>query len=184
MIFIDGENLLNRFETMYAEEGSRMNTSVHYAKGRFVWHPDLAEKFKTCLVRITYYTAFSGDTPAIEQLESEIARIRYIKRESEVKRDASLVPAVFKKERKSSKTKSVDINLTTDLLRSAYNDSLDRAVLISGDGDYLPVVKDVMRQGKEVWVAALSSGLNRALPSAADHFLNLDQMFFGGMTLG
>jgi uncharacterized protein (TIGR00288 family) len=85
---------------------------------------------------------------------------------------------VFKKLRSSQKTRNVDINLTIDVMRFAYSDAVDTIHLVSGDGDYLPLIQDVMRRGKEVVVSALSSGLNPKLVDTPDLFISLDSYFF------
>ena len=64
------------------------------------------------------------------------------------------------------------------MMRFAHNPGIDHIVLVSGDGDYLPLLAEVMRLGKQVYVAALSSGLNGALRHSVDEFLNLDEVFF------
>jgi uncharacterized LabA/DUF88 family protein len=50
--------------------------------------------------------------------------------------------------------------------------------LASGDGDYLPLLQEVMRRGKQVEVLAFSSGLNEQLTYSVDRFLSLDEVFF------
>lgn len=46
--------------------------------------------------------------------------------------------------------KGDDIHLAIDMLRDAYEDKYDRAILISGDGDFAPVVRYVKEKGKKV----------------------------------
>ncbi len=176
-VFIDGENLLARFEAMLAT-GLEITSGTKYSPGRFVWHPNLSSIILRSVSRICYYTAFVASDDGIFELRKEIAEIEYGRKEAQDKVQASVVPFVFKKEKQKSKSKSVDINLTTDILRGAYTNGYERAFLISGDGDYVPVVQDVMRLGKQVYIGALSSGLNRELPVVGDHFYNLDSQFF------
>jgi uncharacterized LabA/DUF88 family protein len=52
------------------------------------------------------------------------------------------------------------------------------SITCGGDSDYVPLVQEVMRQGVQVWVAALSSGLSSSLRHAADGFYDLDPVFF------
>ena len=49
--------------------------------------------------------------------------------------------------------KKVDINIAIDIVSLAYENAYDTAVLVSGDGDFVPVVKRVKELGKnmEVW---------------------------------
>ncbi len=90
----------------------------------------------------------------------------------------TLNPHIFKKENRSQKTKSVDINITIDALRHTYNNSVDGIYLFSGDGDYLPLIKEIMRQGKQVTIGVFSKGFNSVLQYECDDFINLDQIFF------
>jgi uncharacterized LabA/DUF88 family protein len=63
-------------------------------------------------------------------------------------------------------------------MRFAFTDEIERVYLVSGDGDYLPLVEEVMRRGKQVEILALSSGLNHALPYSVDSFYELDNALF------
>ena len=45
---------------------------------------------------------------------------------------------------------------------------------MTGDGDYIPLIQEIMRQGKQVIVGALSNGLNPKLRVVADNFIDLD----------
>ncbi|GAG63982.1 unnamed protein product [marine sediment metagenome] len=49
--------------------------------------------------------------------------------------------------------KKVDIKIAIDIISLAYEDSYDTAVLVSGDGDFVPVLKKVKELDKnmEVW---------------------------------
>ena len=49
--------------------------------------------------------------------------------------------------------------------------------IVSGDGDFIPLIKECIRFGKHVHVAALSSGLSPELRYEADQFLLLDNMY-------
>ena len=64
--------------------------------------------------------------------------------------------------------KGIDIMLATDLLRLAWNDLYDVAVLVSGDGDFSYAVKAVKDMGKHVEVAAFPANLSWDLAQAAD----------------
>ena len=89
-----------------------------------------------------------------------------------------LKPRLFKKRTQKEKAKAVDVNFTIDMLIHTASDNLDSVVLISGDGDFVPLVKTVMQRGKQVFVMALSRGLNKDLPIIADEFHYLDDRLF------
>jgi uncharacterized LabA/DUF88 family protein len=64
--------------------------------------------------------------------------------------------------------KGVDIMVATDLLRLAWEDRYDVAILVSGDGDFAYAVQAVKDTGRHVIVAAFPSNLSPELSSAAD----------------
>ena len=69
--------------------------------------------------------------------------------------------------------KGVDIMLATDLLRFAWDDRYDVAILVSGDGDFAYALQTAKDLGKHVEVAAFPSNLSWELAQVAD-----DRQFF------
>ncbi len=59
--------------------------------------------------------------------------------------------------------KKVDINIAIDIISLAYENAYDTAVLVSGDGDFVPVVKKVKKLDKNVEVWAFRYSLANAL---------------------
>ncbi len=59
--------------------------------------------------------------------------------------------------------KKVDIKIAIDIISLAYENMYDTAVLVSGDGDFVPVVKKVKELGKNVEVWAFRYSLANAL---------------------
>jgi uncharacterized protein (TIGR00288 family) len=72
----------------------------------------------------------------------------------------------------------VDIQMTIDLLRHAKQKDADQFLLMTGDGDFVPIIKEVMSLGIEVIVFGFSSGFNPELEVCADSYRILDQFFF------
>lgn len=72
--------------------------------------------------------------------------------------------------------KSVDGRLIFDAMKGAYDDRYDIAAIASGDGDYIPVVQEIKRKNKEVWIVAFDHGTNNGLKTLADNFVNLTNM--------
>ena len=64
------------------------------------------------------------------------------------------------------------------MLSHASNGSVEEIILASGDGDFEPLVRELMRYGIEVHVWALSSGLNPNMVNIADSFVLLDEKMF------
>lgn len=173
IIFADGENLTYRFQAMVAA-GRTPKATTQHELDTFVWIPEIVKFSSWHLTRVSYYTSVVGDDVRLQQLAERMAGIRY-------DHDAGfgfLNPHIFKKQKRGDKTKSVDMNLVTDLLRHTYNHSVDEVFVLTGDGDYLPTIHEVMRQGVRVYVGAFSSGLDVRLRTQSDEFVDLDQMCF------
>jgi uncharacterized LabA/DUF88 family protein len=89
----------------------------------------------------------------------------------------TLYPKILRKLKSARNPKGIDIQLSVDVLSNTYQNNLDVVYLIAGDGDYAPLIAECQRQGKQVFVAALSSGLNPSLKVVADRFIDLDNYF-------
>ncbi len=72
--------------------------------------------------------------------------------------------------------KKIDITIAIDIVSLAYEDSYDTAVLVSGDGDFLPVVKKVRELDKniEIWAFnySLANVFKEELKSDNIHYLD------------
>jgi uncharacterized LabA/DUF88 family protein len=173
IFFIDGENITYRYQAM-VKDGYRPFSDVVHELDTFVWAPKVTSVSGWLILRISYYTSIVGDDVRLQKISERIADIRYHYDYG----FGFLNPHIFKKQNRTQKTKSVDINLVTDLLRHTYNKSVDEVFILSGDGDYIPTIQEVMRQGIRVSVGAFSSGLDPRLRIIADEFVNLDNLFF------
>jgi len=67
-----------------------------------------------------------------------------------------------------------DVGLAMDIIKMAP--ALDSIILVSGDGDYLPVVEYLQNHGKMVEIAAFSQSASQNLINRADDFLDLDKI--------
>lgn len=64
-----------------------------------------------------------------------------------------------------------DVGITVDAIR--LSPSLDTIILVSGDGDYLPLVEYLQNQGKQVEVLAFGNTSSGRLREEADDFIDL-----------
>ena len=129
------------------------------------------ERFDTFAIRAYYYTSSPGDSDSLDKVRRALW-------------DFKFHPEVFHKKKKDDKAKAVDIALAKDMLSHAFLDNYDTSVLVAGDKDYLPLVEEVKRLGKNVWVAFFDNpvgGLSEELRLASDHFVRLDSEIFGSM---
>jgi uncharacterized LabA/DUF88 family protein len=63
------------------------------------------------------------------------------------------------------------------MLTHAFMNNYDTAVLVAGDGDYVPLVEEVKRFGKRVVLHFFQSGLSEDLKLACDAFIDVTRPF-------
>ena len=191
MYFIDGENLVFRYQEML-DHGRQPLNAIKHERDVYVWHGDLMKGEPRGIVRVNYYTSAVGDSGRILRLNNELKKINYSYqgprygvgggRFSPGSRCDTFTgfafPRVFKKPSQSQKTRSVDINITIDILHYSSLGNLDAIYLVSGDGDFLPLIREVMRKGVKIYLMALSSGLNQHLPNSVDKYECIDDRLF------
>jgi uncharacterized LabA/DUF88 family protein len=179
MMFVDGENF-----TLRAQELARRNDldlgadPTLYSKDVFVWMPGWSgvswnigttQLSHSDAVRGYFYTSVVGDDLRIVTVKQALRSLRFD-------------PQVFKRLSGTQKSKGVDIALTKDMLSHAFLGNYQNAVLIAGDADYIPLVEEVKRRGKRVFLAFFSGeglGLSEDLKLAADSFVDLTDGFLG-----
>lgn len=184
IIFVDGENLVLRYQSMLAA-GKAASDKVSHMPDIFAWHPTITEWCLLDIARVYFYSSVVGDDQKLAETKATVAKTIFsFEPEKGVDGSAQIVPVIFKKRAKSHKSRQVDIQITLDMMRFAQNPSIDLLYLVSGDGDYLPVIQEVMRLGNEVYVAALSSGLSPELRYSVDEFYDLDPVFFPPVKVG
>ena len=69
--------------------------------------------------------------------------------------------------------KEDDIHLAVDMVKLAYNDSYDVAILISSDGDFVPAVHAVKERGKIVENVGFENKFSYHLQQTCNKFLKL-----------
>jgi uncharacterized LabA/DUF88 family protein len=177
MLFVDGENMTMRAQKLADNTALRLQEGAEYRKNVFVWFPGLKAtpaltnthdspiKVQDHAIRAHYYTSLTGD-------DNQVMSVR------QALRSLGFHPEVFKKVRQQEKAKGVDIALAKDFLSHAFLDNYDVAVLVAGDGDYVPLITEVKRLGKVVYVVFFNDyGLSTELHLAADMFFEMKHFF-------
>jgi uncharacterized LabA/DUF88 family protein len=176
LAFADGENLVFRYQELLAQ-GKLPKPDVVHVKNQFVWHPKVTTWSMFDLIRVSYYTSMVGDDVAHLALESRISDTWFECRGIDIIGGAALIPKVHRKSARSKKTKVVDVDITIDVMR-ALAMPVDGILLLSGDGDYLPLIREATRSSKQIYLGAFSSGLAPSLKNSVDIFVDLDDFFF------
>jgi len=78
------------------------------------------------------------------------------------------------KGKKRDREKGIDILCATDMLSQAYVNGYDSMILVSGDGDFAPVLDEIKKMGKRVENAFFKEIRSEALRQTCDVFISLD----------
>jgi len=155
MIFIDGPNL-------YAAR-KQLGFKIDY----FKLIKELANGRQ--LIRPYFYTAYN---PFDENDKEQMMKFLRV-----LEGGGFSVKAVPLKRREGRLVeKGVDVALVTDMLRLAFNNAYDTAILVSGDADFLEAVRSIKALGKRVEVAMFSHMTSEELKRAADAFIPLERL--------
>jgi len=69
--------------------------------------------------------------------------------------------------------KEDDIHLAVDIVKLAYNDAYDTAILVSSDGDFVPAIEAVQEKGKEIENIGFENKFSYHLGQISDKFRKL-----------
>ena len=79
--------------------------------------------------------------------------------------------------------KGIDVYMALETLQVGLDDKIDMAVLVTGDGDFVPLVRALMKNGVRVLIAYFEyedetnkSFANERLISAANHSININSL--------
>jgi uncharacterized LabA/DUF88 family protein len=170
MLFVDGENFTKRGQDVMKDAGEGPVAGPSWRRDVFLWLPRRSATEPIfapwhgsggaeMATRAYYYTSTPSGEP--EWTDTRLAL-----------RAKGFEPRLFP--RRSGRSKAVDIALTTDVLTLGGEHRYDVAVIVAGDGDYVPLVEAVKRLGHHVVLAFFaSSGLSADLRIAADEFYDL-----------
>lgn len=177
MFFIDGENVVCRYQSTQKKDTSKQSICSFHEPDVYVWQPlngiPDEPQYQNEVIRAYYYTSVTGDDIKISNVSNSLRNTRIL-----AEKPQTLYPVVLKKERKGDKAKGVDIQMTVDILSHVFQNNVDTVCLFSGDGDYLPVVREVINRGKKIFIGAFSDGLSPTLKQLADKIIDLDTIYF------
>jgi len=177
MAFIDGENLAIRYKELIATKTPHKENS--HLEDVYIWQTGftgiIAQSHE--IIRIVYYTSAVGDEKQLDSIRDDLSKLTYSKHM------ASMLPnylqsMVFKRDKGTKRSKGVDIALTIEVLMQSYNKNVDSILLMTGDGDFLPLINEIKRMGIFVYLESFSLGLNQDLKRSADYYWCLDGMAF------
>ena len=148
MIFIDGSNLfhcLKSYDPNYRPDFEKLikHLSEGYNLLRTFYYNAKPEHFSDSHEDRRKYAKQMSFYDALEYIPSFKVRLSRLKSRQTFCRDC-------KKYFNNWVEKGLDVSLATDLLNMAFKDAFDKAILISGDSDFVQVVESVDRIGKQI----------------------------------
>ena len=181
VIFIDGSNF---YHGLKAET---RNTRINFKK----FSEKLSEGYN--LIKVRYY-----NSPSIQQNDPvgykkqqrffnyirSLPRFELIKGRLE-KRKMKIPDNIYEKIKEDYPDKSmtyyeekgVDICIAVDIVSLAYMNYYDTAILVSGDGDFVPAIKGAQDKGKKIITAYFKSSEWYHLKRSSDKIIIMDDEY-------
>ena len=160
VIFIDGSNLYHNLR--------RYNLKINFE--------EIIKKVETKreVVDIFYYTALldkSIDYERYKEHKKFLDKIKKIPNFNVVL--CNLRKMILEDGSVEFAIKGDDVYLATDLIKGAYENLYDVAIIISGDADFIPAIKLVQKNGKKVINAFFPKSSSYLLRNCCDGSINL-----------
>ena len=165
IIFIDGSNhyhiLKNMFKNSKKMFGFNFEKFVKYLIGN------------RRLVRVYYYNS------PLDRMKDEETYIKQQQFFDKIKRipNFSLILCRLQKQKIDGKiiyfVKEDDIHLAVDMVKLAYNNAYDTAILVSTDGDFVPAVRAIKEIGKNAENIGFETVFSYHLRQECDKFIKL-----------
>jgi uncharacterized LabA/DUF88 family protein len=165
IIFIDGSNHYHIIKNMF-----------NNSKKMFDFNFEKFAKYLTGnrkLVEVYYY-----NTP-LDRMKDEKTYVKQQQFFDKIKRipNFNLVLCRLQKQKINGKiiyfVKEDDIHLAVDMVKLAYKNSYDTAILVSTDGDFVPAVKAIKEIGKNIENIGFETIFSYHLQQECDKFLKL-----------
>jgi uncharacterized LabA/DUF88 family protein len=172
MVFVDGQDYTNRSQAFAIAQGRELSPGPYHMRDVYFLpgtstayeflHQANPELVRAAFVRAYYYTSVVGDAVLAEDIRNRLWA-------------SGFTAEVFQRSQREMQSKGVHITLTKDILSHAFLNSYDVAVLVAGDGEYVPLVQELKRLGKIVYVVFYGNqGTDAQLRRASDKFIAID----------
>ncbi|MEK6846600.1 MAG: NYN domain-containing protein [Nanoarchaeota archaeon] len=167
VLFIDGSNFYYGLKSIYGDD--KPLTSFNFLK--------LGEILagKRDLLRIFYYNAPLDYNSSPEKYAKQQKFFDKVKNTEKVR---LVLSRLQKRKIKGTNkhyyvVKGDDIHIAVDMVKGTYENTFDVAILVSGDGDFVPAVKVVQEKGKSVENAYFKPSLSWHLKQECDRSIRL-----------
>lgn len=164
IIFIDGSNLYHIVKKLLPDKKPNdfnFEEFVKYLAG------------DRNLIRTYYYNV---PLDMMKDLDSYMKQQRFF---DKIKRTPNFTFVLCRLQKKKSggktnyEAKEDDIHLAVDMVKLAYNEAYDIAILVSSDGDFVPAVQAIKEKGKNVENVGFENKFSYHLQQVCDRFVKL-----------
>jgi len=173
-IFIDGNNFYHGLRSIYGKDKSLKDFNF----GKFIEHLSRSRK----IVEIFYYNAKLDKSHDKDKFESQK---EFFDKLALIPKLNLILCKLLKRKIKGTKKyyyviKEDDIHMAVDIVEGAYENKFDIAIIISGDGDFVPAVLSVKKKEKEVENIYFKKSSSRNLKNHCDYSLELTKKILDG----
>ncbi|WP_456403127.1 LabA-like NYN domain-containing protein [Persephonella sp.] len=164
----------NEKVAIFIDGGNMFHVSNHYQiKINYKKLVDILRKDRW-LLRAYFYTGIpTGDLP--KEVREQFKRQQgFLNELQNIGIKVKTIP--LKRTPEGYIEKGIDILLATDMVSLAFRNAYDTAVLVSGDSDYVPVVKEIQELGKRVENATFKRTSSYELRKVCDEYIQLDNI--------
>ena len=164
IIFIDGSNLYHIVKNLLPDKKAN-----DFNFERFTNHLSGDRK----LVRVYYYNV------PLDRRKDEESYIKQQRFFDKIQRIPKFIFVLCRMQKKringklTYEAKEDDIHLAVDMVKLAYNDAYDTAILVSSDGDFVPAVQAVIERGKIVENIGFENKFSYHLQQTCDRITKL-----------
>lgn len=164
IVFIDGSNIYHILKNLFPD---KKQDDFNFEK--FIGH--LAGNRK--LIRTYYYNA------PLDRQKNEESYIKQQKFFDKLKRIPNFTFVLCRMLKRKADGKIIyevkedDIHLAVDMVKLAYNDAYDTAILVSSDGDFVPAIQAVKEKGKNVENIGFENKFSYHLQQESDKFVKM-----------
>ena len=168
-IFIDGNNFYHGLRSLYGKDKSLKKFNFE----KFVNY--LIKKNK--LIEIFYYNAQLDKSKNMDKFFSQN---EFFERLKQIPKLNLRLCKLLKRKLPHLKEyyyvlKEDDIHMAVDIVEGACDDKFDIAILISGDGDFVPAVKSVRNRNKKVINIYFKKSSSRNLKNNCDKSIEINK---------
>jgi uncharacterized LabA/DUF88 family protein len=165
MIFIDGSNHYNIIKSLVGESYRLKDFNFE----KFISYLTHGRK----LIRAHYYTAPLDKKKDEETYKKQQQFFEKLKKIPHF----NLVLCRMQKDKDNGvvkySVKEDDIHIAVDMVKFAYNDAYDTAILVSSDGDFVPAIEAVKEKGKNVENIGFETKFSWHLKQKSDKYRQL-----------